>query len=114
VSKLLESGQVCGRLSLINLREQRKAIVKNWEDSGLLDGLEGHVKENVAQLYESHASAMLDAGVTFTVEADFNYVEIYKLKYDVNIGNKDYRSAQFNLTKMIHAMQDELFNKYCA
>lgn len=58
MSELLNSGQV-GMTVFKDLAEQRKAIVNNWEDSGLLEGLQGVQKSNVAQLLENQASNML-------------------------------------------------------
>jgi hypothetical protein len=39
--------------TLKNLAEQRKEIIKNWEQSGLLENLNGQRKANIAQLLES-------------------------------------------------------------
>jgi hypothetical protein len=59
MSELLNSGQV-GMTTLKNLAEQRKEIIKNWEQSGLLENLNGQRKANIAQLLESQASHMLN------------------------------------------------------
>lgn len=59
MSELLNSGKV-GLTVFKNLAEQRKAIVDSWSDSGLLEGLNGMKRANVAQLLESQASAMLN------------------------------------------------------
>lgn len=59
MSELLRSGKV-GMTTFKNLAEQRTAIVKNWDDSGLLEGLRGTQKSNIAQLLESQAQAMLN------------------------------------------------------
>jgi hypothetical protein len=59
MSELLRSGKV-GMTTFKNLAEQRTAIVKNWDDSGLLEGLRGTQKSNVAQLLENQAQAMLN------------------------------------------------------
>lgn len=59
MSELLNSGKV-GLTVFKNLAEQRKAIVKNWNDSGLLEGLSGMKKSNTAQLLESQAQHMLN------------------------------------------------------
>ena len=42
------------------LAEQRLAIVTNWDSSGLLDGLSGMKKSNIAELLEGQASDMLN------------------------------------------------------
>ncbi|GIV43999.1 MAG: hypothetical protein KatS3mg035_1122 [Bacteroidia bacterium] len=59
MSELLNSGKV-GLTVFRNLAEQRQAIVRNWEDSGLLEGLKGMKKANTAQLLENQAQAMLN------------------------------------------------------
>lgn len=59
MSELLNSGQV-GMTTLRNLSEQRKTIIKNWENSGLLEGLNTGKKQNIAQLLENQASHMLN------------------------------------------------------
>ncbi len=59
MSELLNSGQV-GMTTLKNLSEQRKEIIKNWEQSGLLEGLGGQKKSNIAQVLENQASHMLN------------------------------------------------------
>lgn len=59
MSQLLKSGKV-GLTNLKTLAEQRTAIVKNWDASGLLEGLNGPKKSNVAQLLENQAAAMLN------------------------------------------------------
>ena len=42
------------------LIEKINPLYKRWESSGFLDGLNGHVKNNIAQLYESQASCIID------------------------------------------------------
>ncbi len=59
MSELLNSGKV-GLTVFRNLAEQRGKIVENWQDSGLLDKLNGFKKSNVAQLLENQAQAMLN------------------------------------------------------
>lgn len=59
MSELLNSGKV-GLTVFRNLAEQRQAIVRNWDDSGLLEGLKGMKKANTAQLMENQAQAMLN------------------------------------------------------
>ena len=59
MSELLNSGKV-GLTVFKSLAEQRSAIVNNWKDSGLLEGLRGIKKSNIAQLLESQACSMLN------------------------------------------------------
>ena len=59
MSGILNSGQV-GLTTIKSLAEQRKQIVTNWDESGLLEGLRGMKKSNIAQLLENQASHMLN------------------------------------------------------
>lgn len=59
MSELLNSGKV-GHTIFKDLAEQRKAIVKNWDESGLLENLKGMKKTNIAQLLENQARHMLN------------------------------------------------------
>jgi len=45
---------------LLTMRTVRENTLSKWDSLGFLDGLKGHVKENIAQLYESEASHLLD------------------------------------------------------
>jgi hypothetical protein len=60
---LLNSGQV-GNIGLNHLKQIRKATQEKWESIGFLEGLKGHVKENVAQLFENQASQLLSEATT--------------------------------------------------
>ena len=59
MSELLNSGQF-GLTNLRTLAEQRKVIVRNWDQSGLLENLAPAAKTNVAQLLENQAGYMLN------------------------------------------------------
>lgn len=59
MSELLNSGQF-GLTNLRTLAEQRKVIVRNWDQSGLLENLRDSAKSNVAQLLENQAGYMLN------------------------------------------------------
>jgi hypothetical protein len=50
----------------------RKAINNRWKELGFLDGLKGHLKENIAQLYESEASQLLKKEDVPIVKAQMN------------------------------------------
>ena len=56
---LLSSGQV-GNTQLDHMKQVRANTISKWDGLGFLDGLKGHVRENMAQLYENQASAMLN------------------------------------------------------
>jgi hypothetical protein len=56
---LMESADV-GNIGLKQLREQREVTINRWEKIGLLEGLDGNVKENCAQLFENQLSHMIN------------------------------------------------------
>jgi hypothetical protein len=55
---LLKSGEV-GNIGLKHQKAIREATVNKWESLGFLEGLEGHIKENIALLYENQASSLI-------------------------------------------------------
>jgi len=55
----MESAEV-GNIGLKQLREQREITTNRWEKIGLLEGLEGNVRENCAQLFENQLSHMIN------------------------------------------------------
>lgn len=56
---LVDSKEV-GNIGLKQLREQREVTTQRWEGLGLLEGLDGNVKENCAQLFENQLSYMIN------------------------------------------------------
>lgn len=58
MSHLLTSGKV-GNIGLNHLKQIRKETQSKWDSLGFLEGLKGHVKENIAQLYENQANSLL-------------------------------------------------------
>ena len=56
---LLESGLV-GNIGLKHLKVIKEDTINKWDRLGFLDGLKGHVKENMAQLYENQASHLIN------------------------------------------------------
>jgi len=55
----LTENNLVGNIGLKHLQEQREIITQRWEQIGLLEGLEGHIKENCAQLFENQLSDMM-------------------------------------------------------
>ena len=70
---LLESGKV-GNVNLNHLKEVRTDVINRWDGLGLLEGLGGHRKENIAQLFENQASYMLNESVALGNEGSFETV----------------------------------------
>ena len=56
---LLESGMV-GNIGLKHLKVIKEDTLAKWDNLGFLDGLKGHVKENIAQLYENQATNLIN------------------------------------------------------
>ena len=56
---LLESGMV-GNIGLKHLRVIKEDTIKKWDELGFLEGLGGHQKDNIAQLYENQASYLIN------------------------------------------------------
>tara|TARA_R110000772_G_scaffold17946_1_gene49780 strand:+ start:31063 stop:32868 length:1806 start_codon:yes stop_codon:yes gene_type:complete len=73
MSHLLNSGQV-GNIGLNHMKEVRRLTQAKWESLGFLDGLQGHVKENVAQLFENQASTLLTETTNATSSGSFETV----------------------------------------
>lgn len=73
MSFLLESGDV-GNIGLKQLRETREVVTQRWDKLGLLEGLEGHVKENCAQLYENQLSHMINESTGTASSGSFETV----------------------------------------
>jgi hypothetical protein len=60
-SYLLKSGKV-GTIGMDQLRIIREEATRRWDELEFLDGLEGHLKENIASLYENQANLLLREG----------------------------------------------------
>jgi hypothetical protein len=72
-SQFLNSGLV-GNIGLNHMKEVRKQTQAKWESLGFLEGLKGHIKENVAQLYENQASSILTEATDSTSSGSFETV----------------------------------------
>jgi hypothetical protein len=73
MSHLLTSGQV-GNIGLNHMKAIRLETQQKWDSLGFLDGLKGHVKENIAQLYENQASSLLTEATTANSSGSFETV----------------------------------------
>ncbi len=70
---LMESAEV-GNIGLKQLREQREITTNRWEKIGLLDGLDGNIKENCAQLFENQLSYMINEATDSASSGQFETV----------------------------------------
>lgn len=73
MSHLLTSGQV-GNIGINHLKAIRKQTQEKWESLGFLEGLKGHIKENIAQLYENQARSLLTESTDATNSGSFETV----------------------------------------
>jgi hypothetical protein len=70
---LLESGLV-GNIGLKHLKVIKEDTINKWDRLGFLDGLRGHLKENVAQLYENQASFLINEATSDGSSGSFETV----------------------------------------
>jgi hypothetical protein len=70
---LLESGLV-GNIGLKHLKVIKEDTINKWNGLGFLEGLKGHMKENVAQLYENQASHLINEASTTADSGAFETV----------------------------------------
>ena len=70
---LLESGLV-GNIGLKHLKVIKEDTINKWDKLGFLEGLKGHLKENVAQLYENQASYLINEAASTADSGSFETV----------------------------------------
>jgi hypothetical protein len=73
MSHFLTSGQV-GNIGLNHMKTIRENTISKWDSLGFLVGLKGHVKENIAQLYENEASHLLNESTDASSSGSFETV----------------------------------------
>jgi|TARA_R110000824_G_scaffold106610_13_gene252090 hypothetical protein len=73
MSNFLNSGKV-GNIGLNHMKAIRENTISKWDSLGFLDGLKGHVKENIAQLYENEASHLLNESTDASSSGSFETV----------------------------------------
>ena len=70
---LLESGMV-GNIGLKHLKVIREDTISKWDKLGFLNGLKGHARENIAQLYENQATHLINEATTSSASGSFETV----------------------------------------
>ena len=70
---LLESGMV-GNIGLKHLKVIKEDTLNKWDKLGFLSGLNGHSKENIAQLYENQATHLINEATTSDSSGSFETV----------------------------------------
>jgi hypothetical protein len=73
MGSILSSGEF-GNIGLNQIKEARKTTIRKWDEAGFLDGLKGHLKENIAQLYENQASYLINEATTTDSSGSFETV----------------------------------------
>jgi hypothetical protein len=72
-SFLLKSGEV-GNIGLKQMKLVREQTIEKWDRMGFLEGLEGHTKDNVAQLFENQASFLINEATATDSAGSFETV----------------------------------------
>lgn len=70
---LLESG-IIGNIGLKHLRVIKEDTIRKWDELGFLEGLNGHQKDNIAQLYENEASYLINEAAVSDSSGSFETV----------------------------------------
>ena len=70
---LLESGMV-GNIGLKHLKVIKEDTINKWDKLGFLDGLKGHNRENIAQLYENQATNLINEATSAANAGSFETV----------------------------------------
>jgi hypothetical protein len=70
---LLESGMV-GNIGLKHLKVIKEDTLNKWQKLGFLDGLKGHARENIAQLYENQATNLINEATSSDASGSFETV----------------------------------------
>ena len=73
MGSLLESGMV-GNIGLKHLKVIKEDTIKKWDELGFLEGLDGHQRDNIAQLYENQASYLINEAAVSDSSGSFETV----------------------------------------
>ena len=73
MGSLLESGLV-GNIGLKHLKVIKEDTINKWDKLGFLEGLSGHRKENIAQLYENQATYLINEAASTSDTGSFETV----------------------------------------
>lgn len=55
-------GSILSRGTMEDKEKLREEVIKKWKESGLLDGLKGPLKQNIAELYECCKTSKIEEG----------------------------------------------------
>ena len=103
---LLESCMV-GNIGLKHLKVIKEDTLQKWDGLGFLDGLKGHVKENIAQLYENQATHLINEASSASDSGSFETVvfPIIRRVFSKLLAN-DIVSVQKNVEQVTRYDQD--------
>lgn len=103
MGKLLNNSGKLSKLEIAHMKEVRKMVTNKWDDLGFLEGLKGHVKPNIAMLFESKTQQMLDDK---TEDLEFA-AELDKFKQEI----KETQNNKFYATIGVSSSYDDIYNK---
>ncbi len=90
-----------------NLKNIRKNTIKHWENSGFLDGLQGHMKSNIFDLYQSQASHLLN-----DIQAQDRIT--YNIPVGISsrgVGERIKTAINYQRPNWVHAEKETVFEK---
>jgi hypothetical protein len=70
----LISSQEVGNIGLEHMKQIRTKTISKWDSLGFLKDLKGHIKENIAQLYENQAGELLKESTDASSSGSFETV----------------------------------------
>ena len=73
MNTFLSSGLV-GNIELEMQKKQREAIMERWERLDFTEGLVGHIKENICQMYENEAKHLIREATSSNSSGSFETV----------------------------------------
>jgi hypothetical protein len=105
IGRLLTSDEV-GNIGLRHQQAIREETVNRWAELGFLEGLNGHVRENVATLLEGQASALINE--TTQPETDFENVTfpIVRRVFARTLGNDIVATGQPLTPNLMEEVED--------
>tara|TARA_R110000796_G_scaffold11198_5_gene37394 strand:+ start:19311 stop:21101 length:1791 start_codon:yes stop_codon:yes gene_type:complete len=74
MSNFLTGKAGVGTIGLNHMKQVRENTISKWDSLGFLEGLKGHVKENIAQLFENEASHLLNESTDASSSGSFETV----------------------------------------
>tara|TARA_R110000796_G_scaffold18980_2_gene57134 strand:- start:5640 stop:6329 length:690 start_codon:yes stop_codon:yes gene_type:complete len=88
------------------MNRERKKLISKWDSLGFLDGIKGHVKPSIAQLFESEASHLLnESPKEYKGTAIKNMNEAKRIK-DMKIKKKTLNLKNLNVIKAPEKLTD--------